>query len=121
MDFEILDSRPIWQQLSEQIRRRIVTGEYAPGGRLPSVRELAAEAGVTPNTMQRAMAQLEGEGLIITNRTAGRTVTEEGAILERLRQQLARERLEEYFRDMQQLGYDRSQAAALAQEGAKEQ
>ena len=120
MDFEILDSRPIWQQLTEQIRRRIVTGEYAPGGRLPSVRDLAAEAGVNPNTMQRAMAQLEGEGLIITNRTAGRTVTEDGTIRQQLRRRLARERLEEYFREMQQLGYDRAQAAALAEEGAKE-
>ena len=117
MDFEILDSRPIWQQLSEQIRRRIVTGEYMPGGRLPSVRELAAEAGVNPNTMQRAMAQLEGEGLIITNRTAGRTVTEDITVLEQLRLQLARERLEEYFRDMEQLGFDRTQAAALAKGG----
>lgn len=117
MEFEILDSRPIWQQLSEQIRRRIVTGEYTPGGRLPSVRELAAEAGVNPNTMQRAMAQLEGEGLIITNRTAGRTVTEDITVLEQLRLQLARERLEEYFRDMEQLGFDRAQAAALAKGG----
>ena len=117
MDFEILDSRPIWQQLSEQIRRRIVTGEYAPGGRLPSVRELAAEAGVNPNTMQRAMAQLEGEGLLITNRTAGRTVTEDITVLEQLRLRLARERLEEYFRDMEQLGFDRAQAAALAKGG----
>ena len=114
MGFDFMDSRPIWQQLSEQIRRRIVTGEYAPGSRLPSVRDLAAEAGVNPNTMQRAMAQLEGEGLLTTNRTAGRTVTEDEVVLRQLRQRLARERLEAYFRDMEQLGFDRGEAAALA-------
>ena len=120
MDFEIVDSRPIWQQLTEQLRRRIVTGEYTPGGRLPSVRELAAEAGVNPNTMQRAMAQLEAEGLVITNRTAGRTVTEDGTVLAQLRLRLARERLEEYFRDMEKLGFDRTEAVRLAEGGKDE-
>ena len=117
MDFEIVDSRPIWQQLTEQMRRRIVTGGYPPGSRLPSVRDLAAEAGVNPNTMQRAMAQLETDGLVNTNRTAGRVVTEDTAVLEQMRCQLARERLEAFFRDMERLGYDRSQAAALAEGG----
>ena len=121
MKWQFSNDAPIYAQIVAQMKAGIATGAFPPGERLPSVRDLAVEAGVNPNTMQRAMAQLEGEGLIITNRTAGRTVTEDGVILEKLRQQLARERLEEYFRDMQQLGYDRSQAAALVQEGAKEQ
>ena len=61
MEWKLEDSRPIWIQLWEQLARRIATGAYSPGGRLPSVRELAAEAGVNPNTMQRALAQLEQE------------------------------------------------------------
>ena len=87
---------------------------------MPSVRDLAAEAGVNPNTMQRAMAQLEGEGLIITNRTAGRTVTEDGTILQQLRRRLARERLEEYFRDLEKLGFGRTEAVRLAEGGKDE-
>ena len=116
MDFEILDSRPIWQQLSEQIRRRIVTGEYAPGGRLPSVRELAAEAGVNPNTMQRALAQLEADGLAVGGRTAGRTVTEDTAAVDAVRRRLAESRAKDYLGAMAQLGYSPEEAAALLRE-----
>ena len=115
MDFTIQSSRPIWQQLTEQLRRRIVTGVYPPGSRFPAVRELAAEAGVNPNTMQRSVSQLETDGLVITNRTLGRTVTDKVETLEEMRQTLALERTEEYFSDMKELGYDRAAAAALAQ------
>ena len=69
MEWKILDDRPIWIQLSEQIAARIAAGVYGVGERLPSVREFAADAGVNPNTMQRAMADLESQGLVITNRT----------------------------------------------------
>lgn len=71
MDFAIQGSRPIWQQLTEQLARRIITGAYPLGSRFPAVRELAAEAGVNPNTMQRAITQLETLGLVTTNRTLG--------------------------------------------------
>ncbi|MBQ7737360.1 MAG: GntR family transcriptional regulator [Oscillospiraceae bacterium] len=114
MDFAIQSSRPIWQQLTEQLRRRIVTGVYPAGSRFPTVRELAAEAGVNPNTMQRAMGQLESDGLVITNRTLGRTVTDREDVLEEMRRRLATERTEEYFKDMETLGYDRAAAAELA-------
>ena len=69
MDWILADDRPIFQQLYEQLARRIVAGFYPPGSRLPSVRDLAAEAGVNPNTMQRALAQLEQTGLAESNRT----------------------------------------------------
>ena len=114
MDFELQSSRPIWLQLAEQLGRRIVTGAYPPGSRFPPVRELAADAGVNPNTMQRALGQLESEGLVITNRTAGRTVTEDVAVLDAMRKRLAKELREKYFSDMKELGYSRSQAAELA-------
>ena len=114
MEFELQSSRPIWQQLAEQLSRRIVTGTYPPGSRFPTVRELAAEAGVNPNTMQRALAQLESDGLVITNRTAGRTVTEDVGVLDAMRKRLAAELTEKYFSDMNELGYSRAQAAELA-------
>ena len=72
MDWRFTDDRPIWLQLTEQLTRRIITGVYPPGSRLPPVRELAAQAGVNPNTMQRALAQLEQDGLAFADRTAGR-------------------------------------------------
>ena len=114
MDFELLSSRPIWQQLSEQLSRRIVTGVYPPGSRFPTVRELAAEAGVNPNTMQRALGQLESEGLVITDRSAGRTGTEDVGVLDAMRKRLAAELTEKYFSDMKELGFSRAQAAELA-------
>ena len=114
MDFELQSSRPIWQQLAEQLGRRIVTGVYPPGSRFPTVRDLAAEAGVNPNTMQRALGQLESEGLVITNRTAGRTVTEDVGVLDAMRKRLAGELTEKFFSDMKELGYTRAQAAELA-------
>ena len=120
MDFELQSSRPIWQQLSEQLGRRIVTGVYPPGSRFPTVRDLAAEAGVNPNTMQRALSQLETEGLVTTNRTAGRTVTEDVAVLDALRKRLAGELKEKYFSDMRELGYTRAQAAEMAADKEEE-
>jgi len=113
MEFELQSSRPIWLQLTEQLSRRIVTGVYPPGTRFPTVRELATEAGVNPNTMQRAIAQLESAGLVTTNRTAGRTVTEDTAVLDAMRQQLAKELRTRYYSEMEALGYSRAEAAAM--------
>ena len=114
MEFDLHSSRPIWLQLSEQLSRRILTGVYPPGSRFPTVRDLAAEAGVNPNTMQRALSQLETDGLVTTNRTAGRTVTEDTAVLDALRKRLAGEATERYFSEMKELGYSRGEAADMA-------
>lgn len=115
MNFVIQDARPIWQQLARQLRERMAAGEYPAGSRFPSVRDLAAEAGVNPNTMQRAVSQLELDRLVVTNRTAGRTVTEDKAVLEEMRVQLARERTKEYFEEMSILGFDRRSAVEFAE------
>ena len=88
MDWVFTEDRPIWQQLMEQITLLILNGDYPPGSRLPAVRELAAQAGVNPNTMQRAMAQLEQKGLAVGSRTAGRTVTEDTAVIQAARREL---------------------------------
>lgn len=117
MDFNFQNSLPIWKQLCSQLKAAIVTGQYPPGSRFPSVRELAAEAGVNPNTMQRAMTQLETEGLIITNRTAGRSITEDCTVLGLTRKNLAEERVALFLEDMKALGYDGEAAAAMVQKG----
>ena len=80
MGWKINDGRPIWIQLKEQMIRRIVSGIYQSGDKLPSVRELASEAGVNPNTMQRALSALDQEGFSMTNRTSGRCVTQDQAV-----------------------------------------
>ena len=115
MEWKLTDDRPIWSQLSDLVASQIAAGVYGPGERLPSVRELAAEAGVNPNTMQRAITQLETLGLVTTNRTLGRTVTENAEALEEMRRRLAVECAESYFKEMGALGYSRGEAADMAQ------
>ena len=116
MDWRLEDNRPIWLQLSQQLTRRIITGVYPPGSRLPSVRELAAEAGVNPNTMQRALAQLEQDGLAKADRTAGRLVTQDVAALEAARLREAEAVIRDYFEAMAALGYTGEQAVQLLKE-----
>ena len=116
MDWKLSDDRPIWLQLSQQLARRIVTGIYPPGSRLPSVRELAAAAGVNPNTMQRALAQLEQDGLAKADRTAGRLVTQDTEVLDRVRRGEARSVIRQYLDAMAALGYSRERAAELLKE-----
>lgn len=116
MEWKLTDDRPIWLQLSQQMARRIITGVYPPGSRLPSVRELAAEAGVNPNTMQRALAQLEQDGLAKADRTAGRLVTQDTQVLDAARLAEARVVMDQYFESMAELGYPRLQAAELIKE-----
>ncbi|MCI8524349.1 MAG: GntR family transcriptional regulator [Oscillospiraceae bacterium] len=113
MNWELSDAKPIWQQLHERLTQRIATGVYPKGSRMPAVRELAAEAGVNPNTMQRALAQLESDGLVLTNRTAGRTVTEDGVRLSELCMRLANEKIKQYLDSMALLGFSREEATAL--------
>ena len=105
MPWEFRSDTPIYSQLVDQLQRRLVTGELTPGQRLPSVRELAGEAGVNPNTMQRAMAELERRGLVFSQRTSGRFVTEEESLINGLREQLARRQAEEFLRGMNRLGF----------------
>ena len=110
MEWKLTGDRPIWLQLKEQITQRIITGYYPMGSKLPTVRDLAAEAGVNPNTMQRALAELENDGLAVTNRTAGRLVTTDTSVVEKVRDALASKRIMDFYDGMAQLGYSRSEA-----------
>ena len=107
---------PLYDQLYRHIAAAIQSGVLSPGSRLPSVRELAAEAGVNPNTMQRALAQLEQEGLARADRTAGRLVTRDVQILDAARLREAQAVIQGYFEAMSALGYSREQAAELIKE-----
>ncbi len=119
MKWKLDDSRPIWPQLKEQIMKAIVSGEYPKGEGFPTVRDLSEEAGVNRNTMQRALSELEGMGLVITNRTTGRTVTEDENLIEKIREELAGENVEIFLNEMAALGYSPTEVIRFIERGLK--
>ena len=106
-------SKPVYQQIKSRLRDAILAGEYPPGSRIPSVRELAADARVNPNTMQRALSELEREEILVGCGTTGRTVTADQTILDKLHQQAVDETLESCVRKFRALGLTPGQGAAL--------
>ena len=97
---------PIYLQLMDSFRQAIASGEYQPGDKLPAVRELAMEAGVNPNTMQRALQELEREGLVYSQRTSGRFVTEDREVLTQLRRTLSDSCFSAMYEKLTALGMD---------------
>ena len=113
MEWTFREDTPIYTQLCEFLTMAIVSGELQPGQRLTTVRELAAEAGVNPNTAQRAIAELERRGLVYSRRTVGRFVTEDAERIESERQALAEERGRAFLAAMEKLGFNRIQTVML--------
>lgn len=113
MDWKFTGSKPVYQQIIQKLRSAILAGEFAPGERVPSVRELAAQAKVNPNTVQRSFAELEREGVLVCGGTVGRCVTQNLEILEFLRQQEVAEAVAASAERFRALGLTLSQAAAL--------
>ena len=113
MDWTFRADAPIYTQLCEHLTLAIVSGAFPPGARLPAVRELALDAGVNPNTVQRALSELERQGLVYSQRTAGRFVTEDAALIAKARERLAEERARAFLGAMEKLGCDRAQTVAL--------
>lgn len=116
MEWNIVAGRPIWQQLKEQIAVGIVTGQFPPGSRLPSVRELAVDAGVNPNTMQRALTELERDGLAKSMGTIGRVVTEDHEKINELRKVIAQDVIKQYLSGMNRLGFSAEDAVKVLEE-----
>lgn len=114
MDFIFDNDRPIYIQLIEQLEMHIVSGGLQPGERLKSVREYALISKVNPNTMQRALAELEERGLIYTERTNGKFVTEDKELLRTYKEKYAKEKVKRYFADMQELGFTYEEAIDYA-------
>ena len=114
MSWEFAADRPIYSQLVERISIDIINGTYPAGARLPSVRDLAGQAKVNPNTMQRALAELETMGLVFAERTAGRFVTEDQSLIQTTKQNLALERVQKFFVAMADLGITKTAALELA-------
>ncbi len=120
MPWHLTSDRPIYTQLIEQIKLKICSGVYPPGSKLPSVRDLAREASVNPNTMQRALAKLEEDGLLYTQRTSGRYVTEDVDMIKKAKNQLAKEHIQNFLTKMAELGFDYDEILSIISSMAKE-
>ncbi len=121
MRWEFDNTRPVYIQLCEQFTNAIISGVIKPGEKLLSVRDLAKEAGVNPNTMQKALSELERSGLLYTQRTAGRFVTENEEKIKEIKQETARLRVSQFLNEMAQLGIQPQEIEALLAKMKKEE
>lgn len=106
IEFDFDSNRPIYIQLVEQLELYIVSGKIPPGSRLPSVRDLALQAKVNPNTMQRALAELEDSKLIYTERTNGKYITTDTALLDHFHEHFITDKIQNFLIEMSDLGFD---------------
>lgn len=117
-----LDSlRPIYLQIIERVQMDIITGRYQPGDKLPSVRDLAQEAAVNPNTMQKALSELERSGLIYSQRTSGRFITEDKELIHQMKKELAAAEVSAFVAHMKQLGITPEEIRQLLAETIEEE
>lgn len=116
MQWQFSNDAPIYTQLIQQVKVGIVTGAFPPGERLPSVRDMATEAGVNPNTMQRALAELERDGLVYSQRTAGRFVTEDNTMINAAKRSLAERHVKTFLEAMLRLGFRREEILTLIEQ-----
>ena len=116
MSWNLDSSRPIYAQIIEKVSLDIVSGKYQPGDKLPSVRDLAAQAGVNPNTMQKALSELERTGLVISQRTSGRFITEDLTMVEKTKQNLASMQIREFLEKMEHIGFTKESIIQLIEQ-----
>ena len=121
MDWSFNNDMPIYTQLVDKIKLSIVSGQLPPGQKLSAVRDLAAEAKVNPNTMQRAFQELERAGLVFSQRSSGRYVTEDVEIIMEAKKAMARQYVQSFMKSMEQLGYTGEEILHLLEEGEKEE
>lgn len=119
MPWELDNDRPIYLQLMERIQMDIIAGYYKAGDKLPSVRDLALDASVNPNTMQKALSELERSGLVYSQRTSGRFITEDEDMLCKMKTEIASEHIREFFTKMKQLGFQEEAILSLLQEAIR--
>lgn len=113
MGFDFSNNTPIYLQISELLKIKIISGEYIPGERLPSVRDLGIALKANPNTVQRALSELEDDRLIFTERTNGKFVTEDKHTISRYKSQYANNLALDYIRNMENIGLSKADAVNL--------
>lgn len=116
MPWNLDSDRPIFVQIVERIEKQILSGKYQPGDKLPSVRDLAMEAAVNPNTMQKALSELERSGLVYAQRTSGRFITEDQNMINQLKKNLAKETIENFLLQMQDIGFSKEETLSIMSE-----
>ena len=121
MPWNLDSSRPIYLQIIERVQMDIITGRYQPGDKLPSVRDLAQEAAVNPNTMQKALSELERSGLIYSQRTSGRFITEDKELIHQMKKELAAAEVSAFVAHMKQLGITPEEIRQLLAETIEEE
>ena len=114
MDFN--DNQPIYIQIMDLIKFRIIRGDLNPGDKLPAMREIASELKVNPNTVQRSYSDLEREGILLSQRGVGSFVVEDAELFENLRKEMAREIVNSFIEDMKKLGMPRDKSILLIEE-----
>lgn len=120
MSWTLNADKPIYIQIVEKLSSDIASGIYKPGDKLPSVRDFAIEAAVNPNTMQKALTELERLELVYSKRTSGRYITEDTQLIMQYKQRLANEEIVHFLTKMRQLGYNKEEAI-LAMKDFKEE
>ena len=122
MKWQFSDGMPIYSQIVSGLTMAIVSGELKAGERLKSVRDMAVDAGVNPNTMQRALGEMERNGLVYSQRTSGRFVTEDKGKIENAKKAIAQEKITNFLDSMTKLGYSRDEIALMlsGEEGGQE-
>lgn len=121
MDWTFRNDLPIYTQLMQRLSEGIVSGVYAPGAKLPSVRDFALEAGVNPNTVQRALTDLEREGLVFSVRTSGRFVTENAEMIREAKYRMAEEKTKEFLNSMKKIGCSAQEIVTLLEQMKEEE
>lgn len=121
MAWEFKNGIPIYTQIVDEMVMRIVSGKYKPGERLPSVRDLALEAGVNPNTMQRGLGELERLKLIYTERTSGKFITEDEEVLKELNNKMAEKYVSRLIEELSGMGLDKDQIIQAVMAGLEEE
>ena len=119
MAWKFTSDKPVYLQISERITKSVLSGEYKPGEQIPSVRQLALEAAVNPNTVQRAFTELENSGLVISRNTIGRFVTDDAKVVENCRNNLAKKLVKEFMQNMNHLSITTELAIKIIEEAKK--
>ncbi len=119
MAWSFSSDKPVYLQIAERITASVLSGEYKPGEQIPSVRQLALEAAVNPNTVQHAFSELENNGLVISQGTAGRYVTKETAVIECCRKQLTENIVRSFIKKCENLSIDKAQIINMIEEVCK--
>ncbi len=116
MGWSFSGDRPVYLQIAQRIKMMVLSGTFAPGAQLPSVRQLALDAAVNPNTVQHAFMELEQAGIIRSQGTLGRFVTEDTAVIEACRQELAQQYVQAFLQNLAHLGIGIEQAVTMIKE-----